>query len=137
MSGYLLDTNILSEVIKKRPSPGVLERLRAARRDQLATSVICVTELRYGAVRHPKTAALWQRITREVLARVRVLPLDATAAVRAGDILARLDEQGKPIGLEDVLIGATALVNGLAVVTRNLTHFERIEGLRVESWFNS
>jgi tRNA(fMet)-specific endonuclease VapC len=72
-----------------------------------------------------------------VLGRVRVLPLDPTAAVRAGDILARLDEQGKPIGLEDVLIGATALVNGLAVVTRNLTHFERIEGLRVESWFNS
>jgi predicted nucleic acid-binding protein len=71
------------------------------------------------------------------LARVRVLPLDPTAAVRAGDILARLDEQGKPIGLEDVLISATALVNSLAVVTRNLTHFERIEGLRVESWFNS
>ena len=137
MSGYLLDTNILSEVIKKRPSAGVLERLRAARRDQLATSVICVTELRYGAVRHPKTASLWQRITREVLARVRVLPLDSAAAVLAGDILARLHAQGTPIGLEDVLISATALVNELVVVTRNLTHFEKIEGLRVESWFDS
>jgi tRNA(fMet)-specific endonuclease VapC len=54
-------------------------------------------------------------------------------AVRAGDLLALLDSKGVPIGTEDVLIGATALLAGLSVVTRNVRHFDRIPGLKVES----
>jgi tRNA(fMet)-specific endonuclease VapC len=136
MSGYLLDTNVLSELIKQRPSPALLERVRTARREELATSVICVMELRYGTVRHPNGPALWDRILGEVISRVRVLPLEMTAALRAGEVLASLATRGSPIGLEDVLIGATALQHDSVVVTRNLRHFERIAGLRVESWFD-
>jgi hypothetical protein len=69
------------------------------------------------------SASTLDSATREVLARVRVLPLDHAAAVRAGNIPARLHAQGTPIGLEDVLISATALVNELVVVTRNLNAF--------------
>lgn len=135
MRGYLLDTNVLSELLKKRPSPAVLERLSALPRESLSTSSICVTELRYGAARHPQGSALWARITSEVLSGLQILPLAQEEAEQAGDLLAALESQGKPIGIEDVLIGATALVHGLTVATRNVKHFDRIEGLTVESWW--
>lgn len=66
---------------------------------------------------------------------VHVVPLEAAAAEKAGDLLARLESRGTPIGLEDVLIGSTALANGLTIVTRNVDHFERIEGLVIENWW--
>lgn len=135
MSGYLLDTNVLSEILKKRPSQEVLARLRATPRDALATSAVCVVELRSGAVRRDDGLALWRRISREVLPTVRVLPLGPAEAIQAGDLLARLTSRGEPVGIEDVLIAATALANGLTAVTRNLRHFSRFEGLAVESWW--
>lgn len=135
MSNYLLDTNVLSEVLKKRPEPRVLERLNVTPPRSLVTSVVCVTELRYGARRHPQGTRLWDRIAREVLARITILPLDEAGAIRAGDLLAVLESSGTPIGIEDVLIGATALQQNLTVVTRNTRHYRRIPGLAVESWW--
>lgn len=135
MSNYLLDTNVLSEILKKRPEPRVLERLRATPARSLATSAVCVTELRCGAARHPQGTRLWDRIARELLARIRILPFGEAEAVRAGDLLAVLQSSGTPIGIEDVLIGATALQENLTVVTRNTRHFRRIPGLAVESWW--
>jgi tRNA(fMet)-specific endonuclease VapC len=135
LSGYLLDTNVLSEVIKKRPEPSVLARLREVAPGSVFTSVVCVAELRYGARRRPGAEVLWARIAREVLSRVRVLPLGEREALRAGDLLADLEAAGQPIGIEDVLIGATALVGSLTVSTRNVHHFRRLPGLVVESWW--
>jgi tRNA(fMet)-specific endonuclease VapC len=134
LRGYLLDTNVLSEVIRKQPSPVVLERLGVPD-ESLTTSSICVAELRYGAVRRPDGEAFWARIAQEILPRVRILPLGVQEAELAGDIRAALESLGAPIGITDVLIGATALANGLVMVTRNLKHFERISGLAVESWW--
>jgi tRNA(fMet)-specific endonuclease VapC len=135
LSGYLLDTNVLSEVIKKRPEASVLARLREIAPGSVFTSVVCVAELRYGARRRPDAEALWERIAREVLSRVGVLPLGEREALRAGDLLADLEAAGEPIGIEDVLIGATALVGSLTVATRNVRHFRRLRGLVVESWW--
>lgn len=135
MTRYLLDTNVLSELLRQRPNAGVAERVGAIRRADLATSAVCIMELRYGAALHADGARLWARIQSELLGRLRILPLAEAAAVRAGDILASLRKRGAPIGLEDVLIGATALEAGLVVSTRNVSHFVRIEGLTVESWF--
>ena len=135
MRGYLLDTNVLSEIIKRRPEPRLLERLATVPARLLSTSAVCVAELRYGAARHPHGAGLWERIAREVLARVPVLAFAEAEAMRAGDLLATLESEGTPIGIEDVLIGATALQGDLAIVTRNVRHFSRIPGLVVESWW--
>jgi tRNA(fMet)-specific endonuclease VapC len=135
LSGYLLDTNVLSEVIKKQPEPRVSERLRDVPTGSICTSVVCVTELRYGARRRAGGDLLWERITREVLSRVRILPLGEREALMAGDLLAALEAAGQPIGIEDVLIGATALVGSLTVATRNVRHFRRVPGLEVESWW--
>lgn len=136
---YLLDTNVLSEILRKRPAPEVLARFRATAPTDLKTSVVCTFELRYGAALHArggKKTGLWRRISREILSLFTILPLDEAEACRAGEILADLKRRGELIGLEDVLIGATALENGLTVVTRNLRHFDRISGLSVESWWS-
>lgn len=135
MPGYLLDTNVLSELMKKRPAPEVVRRVRDLSPDQAFTSAVCVLELRYGAARHPEGTRLWDRIQAEINPLVSVLPIGYDEAVRAGDVLAGLEAQGTPIGLEDVLIGSTALVHGLSVATRNVKHLSRIEGLSVESWW--
>ena len=135
MTGYLLDTNLLSELLKKNPSATVLEQIRGVDSRALYTSVICVMELRHGARRHPQGERLWQRISAHLLTRVRLLGLGVDEALRAGDILADLATGGEFIGIEDILIGATALSRDLTVVTRNLRHFGRIRGLSVVSWW--
>jgi len=132
---YLLDTNVLSELMRKQPDPEVVDRVRKTPADHLWTSVVTLAELRSGACLRDDTGLFWKMIVERVLSRVRVLNLDERSAVVAGDILARLKKQGQPIGLADVMIGAIALVNGCAVVTRNRPHFDRIPGLHVPDWF--
>jgi tRNA(fMet)-specific endonuclease VapC len=132
---YLLDTNVLSEVIRKEPNEGVLQRLSEIAPRDIVTSVVCVAELRHGAARVPHGALLWRRIAREILNRVDILPFGEEEALRAGDLLAALEAHGEPIGMEDVWIGATALEQRLTVVTRNLKHVRRIPVRISESWW--
>lgn len=131
---YLLDTNILSEVLKKRPSPLLIERWAKTARASQFTSCICFLELRYGTQRRPDHELFWQRIRGELLSRITVLDLSEKVAVLAGDLLALLERRGEPIGLPDVLIAATAMANGLTVVTANTRHFRRVPNLKVENW---
>ena len=136
MKGYLLDTNLISELFKKNPSPAVTRRINTLVADQMFTSALCVMELRYGTQRHPAGDKLWRRISELVLTRIQVLSLGLEEAIQAADILADLAARGEPIGLEDCLIGATAMTNGLTVATRNLKHFDRIRDLPAESWWD-
>ena len=131
---YLLDTNALSELIKKRPRPRFVDRMRRHPADALFTSTICVMELRYGSSRRADRDAFWQRIQREILPRVGILALGLREALVAGDVLAELSHHGRRIGPEDLLIGATALAHGYAVVTDNVRHFAPIPNLRIENW---
>lgn len=130
----VLDTNIVSELVKKRPDPGVVARLRAVAADELFITPITVMELRAGALRRPDADAFWRRLETEILSRVRVAGVNARAGLIAGDVLATLTSRGTPIGLADVLIAAIALARDATLITRNLRHFGRVEGLRVESW---
>lgn len=134
---YLLDTNVLSQLVRKRPPVELTDRLRQHASDALFTSCICVMELRHGAMRRDDHGALWSRIEREILGRVEILGLAVGDALIAGDVLAYLWRRGRVIDVEDVLIGATALARELTVVTNNLDHFRRIPRLRVEDWMTS
>ena len=136
MAGYLLDTNVLSEVIKPRPAPKVIDHLRRHQTEELFTSVVCVYEMRYGAARSPRKDELWRRLKAEVFPLVQILPLGPASALLAADLRGELEKQGLPLGLEDLLIGATALAHDLTVVSRNVRHLSRIEGLVVEDWWN-
>ena len=135
MDGVLLDTNVLSELLKKRPQASVVRALGALSATDLYTSSICVMELRRGACAHPQSEALWQRIQSQLLSRVQILDFGEHEAVLAGDIGAQLSARGQPVGTEDVQIAATALAHGLILATRNTRHFERIPTLRTANWW--
>ena len=72
---YLLDTNILSELVKKRPNPQVLSQLRSKSALTLFTSCICIMELRFGNALRDDFEMFWERINNEIISRVKILPI--------------------------------------------------------------
>lgn len=132
---YLLDTNVLSEVIKPQPSPQLIGRLLSLTAAQLFASEITRYELRYGACLRPTSAQLWARLRADVLPLVSWLAVTAEVSARAGEIRAALRLAGREAGSLDPLIAATAATHGLTLATRNIRHFNGIDGLAVENWF--
>ena len=131
---YLLDTNILSELIRRKPNAHLLAQLGAEPAHNLFTSCICIMELRFGSALREDFEKFWQKITKEIISKVNILPIGEKEGLVAGDILAGLRKTGQIIGLEDVLIAASAITNQYSVVTANTRHFSRITGLQVENW---
>lgn len=131
----LLDTNVLSEAVRRQPTLAVMKALRALRPEERFASEVTRYELRAGAARLDDGGRLWQRLQQEVLPLVRWLPLGTPEAMAAADIGAALRRRGETVESTDLFIAATALVHGLIVATRNVRHFERVPGLAVENWF--
>ena len=134
---YLFDTNVLSELSNRRPNQEVHHRFFATGPTARLASTVTLQELRYGAAIHPQPDIVWAKVEREILPWVRWLEFDADTALRAGMLQAGLERDGRIIGVEDIQIAATALWHGLTLVTRNTRHFERVEGLKIENWFES
>ena len=132
---YLLDTDTLSELMRRSPSPTLLRRLAAVPPDQQATSAITLGELLYGAYRvEAQSQGLLERMEQTVTANLPVLPFDADAATEYGALRALLEARGTPIGNADMQIASIALARALTVVTGNVLHFERVPSLPVENW---
>jgi predicted nucleic acid-binding protein len=131
---YLLDTNILSELIKKTPNENLIHRLDSVPAPSLCTAGVCIMELRYGALRVENRPGLWERIQENIVSKLQILSFGYKEALSAAEILVSLHTKGRPIGVEDVMIGAVALGNGLAVITANTKHLSQISGLTVENW---
>lgn len=134
---FLFDTNILSELSNRRPNQEVHHRFFATDPTARLASTVTLQELRYGAAIHPRPEMVWAKIEREIVPWVRWLEFDADAALRAGMLQASLERAGRIIGVEDIQIAATALRNDLTLVTRNTRHFESVEGLKIENWFEA
>lgn len=130
MTGYLLDTDISSYVIRQRP-PSVAARFNQ-HHAQLALSVISEAELRFGA-RRRESAAITMAVE-EYLLRVQILPWDSSAAMRYAQVRAELERRGRPIGNMDLMIAAHALATGRVLVTNNDKHFALVAGLKLENW---
>ena len=132
---YLIDTNVLSELIKKNPDSNFMAKLRITPTDALFSASICIMELRYGALKRGNPLDLWTKIEQQILPRIRVLPFSYREAIKAGDLIHHLYSIGQPIGVEDIMIASIALSNGLTVVSANTKHFCRIPSLKTENWF--
>ncbi|MEI7940448.1 MAG: PIN domain-containing protein [Verrucomicrobiota bacterium] len=132
---YLLDTNILSELVRRLPDPRVESRFESEP-ERLFTSVICLEEIRFGTRIGPPGNKLWERMEADVLPHLFVLAFDAAAAILAGDLRAEWKTLGTPAGYGDGLIAATAKAHRLVLVTRNVRHFDHVSGLTVENWFH-
>ena len=131
---FLLDTNIISELIKREPNPHLLARMEDIPDASLYTASVCAMELRFGTLRVPNGEALWNKIQKRILSRMQILSFGYQEAMKAAELLAALYASGRPIGVEDTIIASTALSNALIVVTANTEHFSRIPGLQSENW---
>lgn len=134
---FLVDTNVLSELLRPRPDLAVARRLLSTDPAMLFASEVTRYELRFGAVLHPRARELWAEIERELLPLPTWLPLDEPVALACADLRAGLRRAGTLIEMPDAILAATALVHDLVLVTRNLRHFEHVPGLATESWFHA
>lgn len=132
---YLIDTNILSELVKKIPNGNLIVKINDVPSASLYTASVCVMELRYRALRRGNPEDLWLNIQQRIVSKVRILDFSYNEAMKAAEVLYELYSIGQPIGIEDIMIGSIALSHGLTVVTANTKHFSRIPHLRVENWF--
>lgn len=128
---YLLDTNILSQLIRNPRGP-VTQRLAGLDPEAICTSIVVACELRYGAAKRA-SPMLSQRVE-DLLANVLVLPFDADVDRHYADIRSALERDGQVIGGNDLLIAAHCRALGLTLVTHNLREFQRVPGLSLENW---
>lgn len=131
MSGYLLDTNILSDLIR-HPGGLVARRVEQVGQKEIFTSIIVAAELRYGCAKKGSSKLL-ERV-QGLLETIPVLPLDMPTDAQYGLIRAELEAAGQPIGMNDLLIASHALALGLTLVTDKTSEFSRVRGLKVENW---
>ena len=115
--------------------PAVVERWISLGDASLATSIFCEAEVLQGLMKKD-SARLWELYRRSLLDRLTLLPFDRRVAERYASLKVLTDGSGSPRPVFDLLIAATALENGLVLVTLDSNHFEAIPGLAVEDWQN-
>lgn len=130
MTRYLLDTNMVSQLVRRHPR--VLQRVAEVPMAALCISALTEGELRFGLSRRPEAVTL-HRLISEFLCRVEVLPWDGAVAVHYGPLRADLARQGRVLGALDLLIAAHAQAVG-AVLVSNDQAFRQVEGLALEDW---
>jgi tRNA(fMet)-specific endonuclease VapC len=131
LTSYLLDTNIISDLIKN-PQGNVAKRIAKVGENSVCTSIVVATELRYGCAKNGSKKLL--KAVEVILEELVVLPLEVPADASYGAIRAQLEAVGRAIGGNDLLIAAHAHAIDATVVTANTNEFKRIHGLKVENW---
>jgi len=131
MPQYLLDTNILSDLVR-HPRGGVAAKIAVVGSQNIATSIIVAAELRFGAEK--KASAKLAAQLDAILAALEVLAVDVPADRRYAVARSQLEHAGTPIGGNDLIIASQALALGMTVVTDNEREFSRVQGLATENW---
>jgi tRNA(fMet)-specific endonuclease VapC len=130
MTGFMLDTDISSYIIKRRPET-LLESFEK-HAESLSVSVMTAAELRFGAEKagRPKLAELVEAY----LERLAILDWTNEVSGHYARIRCELERFGRPIGNMDLLIASHAVSQRMILVTNNLKHFSNVPGLKVEVW---
>jgi predicted nucleic acid-binding protein len=136
---FLLDTNVVSEWVKPRPNPGVAQWLDDIDEDRVFLSVITLAELRHGIDRLPEGTRrrrldAWLRHDLPLRFEGRLLLVDRPIADRWGEVVARRTAAGRPIGVMDAFMAATAIVHEITLVTRNTADFKSTVEHIVNPW---
>ena len=133
MLRYLLDTNIVIYVLKRRPAE-VLSTFNA-NASRMAISSITLAELLHGAEKSIRVSENLS-VIEDFCSRLQVLSYGAKAAQHNGAIRAALEKLGQPIGVNDLHIAGHARSEGLVLVTNNLSEFARVPALELENWIH-
>lgn len=128
----LLDTDVLSAILKSHTQAQQRARLYLTQFPQLTISIITRYEILRGL--HAKSAVGQLRAFEQFCARCEVLPLTDAVITRAAQLYGDLHVRGQLIGDADILIAATALENGLILSSNNTAHHARINGLQLDNW---
>lgn len=134
---YLFDTDIITNIFKKRPSPGLLSRLADVPRTKQHISTVTIAEIVYGAYKSDRPEYHMSNLQNILLPAVNILGFDSKAAYVCGRIRAELETAGIPLALADLEIASIAIANQLVLVTGNTRHFSRIPQLIVENWIKN
>jgi len=126
---YLLDTNVISELIARQPQERVVQWVDAQEPTRLYLSVITIGEIQKGITKLPASArkeTLHAWLQSDLLLRFdgRILELSVAAMLRWGSLTGRLEQEGRPLSALDGLIAALALHSGYTLVTRNEQDFK-------------
>lgn len=128
---YMLDTNICIHLIQRQPAQ-VLSRFKALKRGDVVMSVVTFAELRHGVERDAAQKAAAERALAQLQTFIPVMPFDADAAVRYGELAAAVRQRLRDAF--DRLIASHAISLGLTLVTNNEADFRAYAGLDVENW---
>ncbi len=139
MSGFLLDTNCISEVVSLKPDVNVLTWLNQVDERTLYLSTLTLGEVRKGIValvdgKRRTQLEAWLEIDLRKRFADRILPVDAAVADRWGMLTGDLKRKGKPMPIIDAIIAATALQNNLTLVSRNVSDFKNLEIAVLNPW---
>lgn len=134
----VLDTNVVSEPIKKQPDPKVMEWLDSQAAETLYISAITYAEIRFGVLRMPrgKRKNLVEAKAGQALGlfKDRTLAFDVDAAEHLAQILSQTEKIGRKATAPDAYIAAIAAAHGFAVATRNVDHFKNTGVTVINPW---
>lgn len=131
MAAYLLDTNIISALVRN-PQGVVFDKLREHADSTICTSIIVASEIEFG-LQKGVSGKLREQVLK-IMASLTILPLEEPAQQHYGQIRAYLHHIGQPIGPNDLYIAAHARSLGMVLVTDNIREFSRVPDLAVENW---
>ena len=139
MSGFLLDTNCISEVVRVKPEPRVLEWMEAADEGLLYLSVLTLGEIRKGLAglsqsKRRTHLEAWLEVELQARFSGRILPIDAAVADRWGVLAADPKRKGTVLSTIDALLAATALHYNLTIVSRNVSDFANAQVPVLNPW---
>lgn len=128
-----IETTILVDILRGKKEAKILLESLDKKNEVLTVAAPSVTELISGAILYPKVEKEKDKVI-EFLSSFIILNLDMKSAILAGEIEAKLSKRGEMIEIDDVMIAAIAKSNNESLVTKNKKHFERIDGLRIETY---
>lgn len=139
MSGFLLDTNCISELVRSKPEPRVVKWIEAADESALYLSVLTLGKIRKGVAALPQGTRrtqleTWLELELQARFSGRILSLDASIADRWGLLAAEARRKGKALSAIDGLLAATALQHNLTIVSRNSTDFAPTHATVLNPW---
>ena len=139
MSGFLVDTNVLSEAVRTKPEPRVLDWIGAADETLLYLSVLTLGEIRRGLALLPQgkrrtRIEAWLDVEVQSRFAGRILPITSAVADRWGLLTAEARKKVRPLATIDALLAATALEHNFTIVTRNIRDFRDTHVLLLNPW---
>ena len=139
MSGFLLDTNCISELVRLKPERRVMEWMEAADERLLYLSVMTLGEIRKGVARLAQSKRrthleTWLEVDLQARFSGRMIPIDSAIADRWGLLAAEAKRKGKALSVIDSLLAATALHHNLTVVSRNADDFTTTQVQVLNPW---